>query len=112
MDAGMGFRTRNTCLENGHRGRPFIPLCAPRKGLGNGRKIITKCKALMKPWKLTQLYKLQSRNHAMYTVRRAPPLPPDYVFKMIPHIGIITLFRLMMLETIRAITALKMISTI
>lgn len=37
---------------------------------------------------------------------------PDYVFKKTPHIGIITLFRLMTPEIIRAITALKMISTI
>lgn len=47
MDAGVRFRTMNTRLANGHRGHPFTPLCAPRKGFGNGRKIITKCNEAM-----------------------------------------------------------------
>ena len=46
------------------------------------------------------------------TQAHAHTCAPDYVFKMTPHIGIITLFRLMTLETIRAITALEMIRTI
>lgn len=59
MEVGVRLCTMNTCLTKGHWGCPF-PLCARVKGLGDGRKIITKCKALMKPWKLAQPYELQS----------------------------------------------------
>lgn len=49
-EAGVGFWTRNTCLANGHQGCSF-PLCDHMKRPGDGRKIITKGKALMNPRK-------------------------------------------------------------
>lgn len=76
MDAGVRFWTMNTCLANGHRGHPF-PLRAYRRELGDGRKIISKCKARIKPWKLAQPYKLQSRNHAICTHRQAHTHTPQ-----------------------------------
>lgn len=40
---------------------PVLPMRS-QKGLGNVRKLITKCKALMKPRKLAELYKFAGLN--------------------------------------------------
>lgn len=113
MEAGVGFWTTNTSVASGRRGHSFL-LCDPMKGLGDGRKVIAKCKALRKPRKRAQPCKLQGPNHVRYPCSRVctHTRAPDYVFKTTPHIGVVTLFRLMTSEIISAITARKMISTI
>lgn len=57
-----------------------------------------------------QVAELKPRN--MHTQAGAHTHNPDYTCEMTSHIGIIILFRLMMPETVRAISAPKMICTI